>query len=189
MTSCATPLLTSKSPELAAQNICMNSEGRGRLSINKRKYLFSYFSSLDSEHSKWLLGLSFPFQDEETFELDWSENETMKFKTSLDTKILRENSQVNPMELENFIGSLGHALKDIIKLKANEKKLSHFWRVEKNSLIGVARNKKGKMTFTNLNSHNFGLIQFEYQKDSDQAFKIEFILQECFETKLEDNKA
>lgn len=189
LTSCSTAVLTSKNPRLAAKNICMNSEGRGRLTINKSKYLFSYFSSLDSEHSKWTLGLSFPFQDEETFELDWSENGKMKFQTSLDNKILRENSQINPLELEQFITSLGSSLKDIIKLKANSKKLSHFWRVDKNNLVGQSFDKQGVMTFTNLNNKNFGLIQFEYKKESDQAFKIEFILQECFEAQDDKSRA
>ena len=190
LTSCATPQLSSKDPRIAAQNICMNSEGRGRLTINNKKYVFSYFSSLESKYSRWTLGLSFPFQDEETFELDWSENQKMKFKTSLDTKILRENSQINPEALELFITSLGNSLKDIIKLKGIDKKLTHRWWVEKNSLYGTNPNKKSKMSFTNLDTENkFGLIKFEYLNNTKQNFKIEFILKECFETKLDKEKA
>ena len=190
LTSCAIPQLTTKNPRIVAKNICMNSEGRGRLTINNKKYVFSYFSALDSKYSKWTLGLSFPFQDEETFELDWSENQKMKFKTSLDTKILRENSQINPEVLEAFISSLGSSLKDIIKLKETDKKLTHEWWVEKNSLYGTNSKKKSKMSFTNLDTEDkFGLIKFEYLNNTKQNFKIEFILKECFEKKLDKEKA
>lgn len=179
---CSTTQLKSTNPKAVAKNICMNSEGRGRLSINSKKYLFTYFSALESEVSKWTLGLSFPFQAEEIFELDWSEDSQMKFKTSIDTKILKENSNINPAQLDEFMKSLGESLKDIIKLKSNKKsKLAYQWRVEKNSLYGESRKDKTSVMFTNINSEGFfGLIDFSYSGDQ-QNFKIEFILQDCFE--------
>lgn len=183
--ACSTAQLSSKNPKIVAKNICMNSEGRGRLSINGKKYVFTYFSALSNEDSKWTLGLSFPFQDEELFELDWSENKKMKFKTSIDDKILRENSNIDPNELDQFIKSLGLSLQDIIKLKSKDNsRLTYSWKVQKNSLEGENKTKQTQVNFTNINTNGyFGLIEFDYQKQAEQNFKIEFILNECFEKK------
>lgn len=169
----------------------MNSEGKGRLSVNSKTYIFTYFSALDSEESKWVLGLNFPFQDEETFELDWSRNSKMNFKTSIDTKILKENTNIDPAQLDLFISSLGESLKDIIKLKSRSKSnLTYKWMVDKNSLFGESRSKKTSVKFTNVNNEGFfGLIDFSYNKKENQSFRIEFILKECFEQRLNTEKA
>lgn len=181
--ACSTAKLSSENPRVVAKNICMNNEGKGRLSINGKKYVFTYFSALSNEDSKWTLGLSFPFQDEEIFELDWSEDNKMKFNTSIDDKILRENSNIDPRELDKFISSLGLSLQDIIRLKSkSNSKLSYQWIVQKNSLKGHNKSNKTEVEFTNINNDGyFGLIQFDYLKQAKQNFKIEFILNECFE--------
>ena len=41
----------------------------------------------------------------------------MKFETTIDTKILKENSNIDPAQLDEFIKALGESLKDIVKLK------------------------------------------------------------------------
>ena len=188
---CSSTQLKSTNPNVVAQKICLNNEGRGRLTVNQKKYVFTYFSALEKDDSKWILGLSFPFQDEEVFELDWSENQKMKFNTSIDSKILKENSNINPTELELFINSIGLALKDVIKLKNySNQKLAYNWNVNKNSFIGTSKARKMKVRFDNLvKGHHFGLIELEYVKDKDQSFKFEFILSECFEKEALDSKA
>ena len=114
---CSTTQLGSKDPKVVAEKICLNNDGRGRLTVNQKKYVFTYFSALENDDAKWVLGLSFPFQEEEIFELDWSENSKMKFNTSSDSKILKENTNINPQELDRFINAIGSALKDVINLK------------------------------------------------------------------------
>ena len=167
----------------------MNSEGKGRLTVKNKKYIFTYESFLDEDQAKWVLTLDFPLRSEETFELDWSKNGKMHFKSSIDTKILRENKEVDPKELDRFVSSIGHFLKDIIKLRSySKKKLRNKWKLDKKSLNSISRSKRSKMLFTNINNENyFGLMTVSYEGKGDQSYKMDFIVRKCFKNQVSDS--
>lgn len=175
-------------PEVA-KSICINSEGKGRLTVKGNKYIFSYESYLEEEQAKWQLVLDFPLRSEESFELDWSRDNKMRFKSTIDSKILRENKEINPKELDYFVSSIGYFLQDIIKLTGDKKKkLKNGWRVNKDTLVAMSRSKRGKMEFTNLNSENyFGLMSVSYMGKGKQKYKLDFIVRKCFKNNSSDS--
>jgi len=172
-----------------ADNVCMHSEGKGRLTVKNQKYIFTYESFLEEDRARWVLTLDFPLRSEETFELDWSKNGKMHFKSTIDTKILRENKEVDPKEIDLFVSSIGHFLKDIIKLRTQSKeKLANKWKLDKKSLIGQSRSKRSEMLFTNLNSEKyFGLMSVSYKGNDEQSYKMDFIVRKCFKNQVSDS--
>ena len=179
----------SKDISVAAENICFNSEGKGRLTVKNKKYIFSYESFLEEEQAKWKLVLDFPLRPEESFELDWSQNNKMKFKSTIDTKILRENKNINPKELDYFVSSIGHFFKDIILLRnGNKADLKNKWHLKKNSLFASSKSKRAKMKFSNLTSENyFGLMNVSYIGKEKQTYKLDFIVRKCFKNEASDS--
>jgi hypothetical protein len=165
-----------------ANKVCLDGEGHGRLGVKSSSYVFRYYSELDIKYGKWSLGLDFPLQEEELFEIDWSENNKMKFTTSIDDKILKENSEINPKELNRFTKYIGYFLKDLVRLKTNSKKKLKFkWKTTKKKLIGSSKSRKAMISFENLDASGyFGLMTIEYRGKLKQNYKIEFVVSKCF---------
>lgn len=188
----------SKNLNLSTKKICLSSEGKGRLGIDDKKYIFQYESVLDLEHANWKLALNLPLQKSEIFELDWSQNNQVKFSSTIDEKILRENNRVNPTSLEFFTQSIGRLIQEIISLNnpqqldshglgAELRPQSHFvWEQTKKSLfvrnrIVENKNDNFQASFSNMvGNQHFGLIKLKYTDDKKQEFKMDLILKECF---------
>lgn len=182
LSSCASVNNLSSDPFIEARKVCLDSEGRGRLTVQSSTYIFKYYSELDQKYGKWSLGLDFPMQEEEVFELDWSENGKMKFTTSIDNKILNENSKIDPKELDRFTKYMGYFLKDLMHLKnGKEKQLKFKWHTTRKKLTGENRNKRAVIDFENVDSAGyFGLMSIEYRGRKSQNYKMEFVLSKCF---------
>ena len=168
----------------STQKICLSSEGKGRLFVQKRKYIFSYESGLDEEHANWQLALNFPLRKTETFKLDWSTNNSVVFESSIEQKLLRENKTINPKSLENFTTGLGHLLEEIINIrnlkKSGPKRFQ--WKSNQKSLQATSPNKKFNAVFTNLVSDShFGLISVSYQNSKKQFYKMDLVVRKCLE--------
>ncbi|MCV6608904.1 MAG: hypothetical protein OIF32_11895, partial [Campylobacterales bacterium] len=147
-----------------SKKICLTSEGRGRLHVSGRKYVFSFESFLDQKESKWTLGLDFPLHNQETFEIDWSVAGKIRMKSSIEDKLLRESSEVNPKELALFVRGIGVLLKEVIFLKENKTKKSKFyqWTINDKELLGVDKRKRFFASFQKPTNDKFGLISLEY---------------------------
>ena len=86
------------------KNVCLSSQGKGRLQVGNSKYVFSYEAALDEEHANWLLALNFPLRPQETLQLDWSQEGGTKLKTSLEDKIIKElnAAQGAPVNIDGY---------------------------------------------------------------------------------------
>ncbi len=168
----------------STQNIFLSSEGKGRLFVQNSKYVFSYESALDEEHAHWQLVLNFPLRKPETFKLDWSEEGKVKFKSSIEERLLKENRNINPRSLERFTKGLGELLQEVIEvrsLKRNGKK-KFIWKRTPKAL--KAKDKSGRFNamFTNLVSDShFGLMRVNYQNSKKQAYKMDLVVRKCLE--------
>ncbi|MBD66123.1 MAG: hypothetical protein CME62_13005 [Halobacteriovoraceae bacterium] len=160
----------------------MNSEGNGRLVVNGRKYVFGYDSLMDREQHKWSLELDFPLHPTEIFEIDWSENKEFKFNSSIDQKILRENKNIDPMELDKFTEVIVHYLQDLVQLQnQNENKLNFNWTIKKNTLYATNKNQSAQLSFNALDAEGyFKKMVIGYQSKKNQSYKMEFVVRKCF---------
>lgn len=179
LTSCATNRLTSNFKN-EVEKICLSGVGKGRLHVGGHKYVFSYESALETEQEKWSLSMDFPMRNPELLEISWNEEGESKLNTSIDQKIMRENSDVNPEELDAFIKGLGDFVQDIIKIKegmSRNKKVK--WLMGKKKI--KAQSGKVEGTFTNLKGKYFGKMSMDYSSKTSKTYKIDFIVRKCFE--------
>ena len=158
----------------SASKVCLTSAGKGRLAVGDKKYIFSYESALDKEAANWKLALDFPLQKTELFELDWSENEKVQFTSSIDDKILKENSKINPQALETFTSSIGKLIQQIISVEDKGMKNLNYFSWESTQKTLVATNKDNfKAKFTNMTGNQyFGLMPISYVNSNNQNFRI-----------------
>lgn len=171
-----------KNLDSAAQAVCLNSEGKGKIQIASDIAYFGFYSVLELEEANWLLGMNFPLQEEETFELDWSRNGKISFKTSIEQKILRQNKDVNPIELEEFIQFAGNSLKDIVTLKSkNKNKLALIWGIDQGQMVGTSSRKKAKIIFEEFQGQFYKKMKIELISKKDQVYKLEFNTRICHE--------
>lgn len=172
-----------KNLKKASQAVCLSSDGKGRLGILERKYVFSYESVLDKELANWILALSFPLRDQETFTIDWSKENQIKFESSVEDKILKENKNINPNSLHEFTQNLGHLLHEIINRndKVNNASPSKFiWDVTNKELLVTNRSKTFKASFLNLAALGyFSLMRIEYMGINEQSYKLELVVRNC----------
>jgi hypothetical protein len=168
----------------STKKICLSSEGKGRLYVQKRKYIFSYESGLEEEQANWQLALNFPLRNTETFKLDWSKNGKVSFESSIEQKLLRENKTINPKSLEKFTTGLGHLLEEIINIrnikKSGPKRFK--WKTSRKSLKASSKNQRFNAVFTNLVSDShFGLMSVSYQNSKTQFYKMDLVVRKCLE--------
>ena len=167
----------------SSKKICLSSEGKGRLVVGNRKYIFGYDSGLDEKHANWKLALNFPLQKSEIFELDWSEDGKVIFKSSIDDRLLRENRNINPASLEFFTKSIGQLIQDSLSLKkVGESKAPKFvWKKTKKNLTATDQSKKFKAIFKNMvGDKYFGLMQISYKDGKKNQYRMDLVLKECF---------
>lgn len=179
----------SKRLESATENICLSSMGKGRLEINQKKYIFSYESALDEEHGKWVLALNFPLRPQETFQIDWSEAGKVKFNTSLDEKILKENKNVDPLSLDKFTGNLGYLLEEIIliRTKGKKSKKRFKWKKVKNDLKTINNDKNFLGRFSKLTAEGyFSLMQVSFKDREKKLYKMDLVVRNCLEKTVPD---
>lgn len=166
----------------AVQKVCLSSEGNGRLTVLNKKYVYSYESVLEADLGRWILAMSFPLRIPETFELDWSEAGKVKFTSSIEERILKENKNINPKSLEDFTNKLGHLFDVIVRLQLKQSvDNSKFdWSVSDKDLVFVHSDKKLSATFTNLTSNNsFGLVSVTYSDLMSQDYKLDLVVSNC----------
>lgn len=168
----------------STQKICLTSEGKGRLFVQKKKYIFSYESGLEEEAAIWQLALNFPLRKTEIFKLDWSKEGIVEFKSSIEEKLLKENKTINPKSLEKFTNGLGSLLEEIINVRNLRKNTNKrfVWSSSSKHLKARTKDKKFNATFTNLvsNSH-FGLMSVSYQNSKRQFYKMDLVVRNCHE--------
>ena len=176
----------SENMRLSAKKICLSGEGKGRLGVNNKKYIFQYESGLDLEYANWKLALNFPLQKSELFELDWSENGKVKFSSSIDQRILRENDAIDPHSFDFFTRSIGQLIQEIISLKeattrGGTRESKFQWKQSK-KILSVTNSKENfTANFSNMvGDEYFGLIKMSYIDSKKQNFRMDLIVKTCF---------
>lgn len=164
------------------QKICLSGQGKGRLTVQKKTYIYGYESLLEEDMAKWTLALDFPMRNQEIFKLDWSKGGKVDFHTSIEDIILRENKHVSPKHLDLYIQNLGLFLKEVIDAKkitkAHGQKFN--WSATKKSISATDEKNLFKADFTQLTAGNyFGLMTIRYQFEQHQRFKMEFVVRNC----------
>lgn len=186
LTSCSLFKISKVSKDLSvsSQKICLSSEGKGRLNVKGRKYIFSYESGLlDHDHS-WKLALKFPLRKAEIFEIDWSNPNKVKFTSTIEDKILRENRGVNPKSIEIFTSQVGHLLKEVLIHQSGrkEQKVEFDWKADGGSLLASKKDSKFKAKFTNIVAeHYFGRMSLSYVDITDEEYSLDLIVRNCSE--------
>ena len=167
----------------ATKNICLSSVGKGRLQIASKKYIFSYESALNEEYGEWVLVLNFPLRPAETFKLDWSRDGAIVFESSFDQKILRENQNINPQNLDHFTQGLGKLIQEVIALRSGKSPSSQMkWKKIKNKLKVLNRGRTLKGEFSKLAaSGHCGLMQLSFMGEGKSFYKLELVVRECFD--------
>ena len=168
--------------EKESSKICLSSGGSGRLTVLKKTYVFSYESLLDNEHGKWILAMSFPLRNPETFELDWSEGGKVKFESSIEDKVLRENKNINPNSLYRFTQGLGTFFEEIVSIKSGKKIInpSYNWEIKGKTISSINNDKSIKALFDNLIGNNyFGLMSIKYDDLERQSYQLDLVVRNC----------
>lgn len=173
----------SKNVYKASQNVCLNADGSGRLEIYGHKYVFGAETLYDAEDARWAMGLNFPLYGQELIELQINDPNSEMIQ-NLEEKILREKAGVNPKNLKNIMLEWASFLKELIKIKSNDLKLSKTkfdWKVSKNNLY--AKSKTLKVKFSNYNGSYFGkmVLAFDAMSNSSKRSKIELIVRKCLD--------
>tara|TARA_Y100000385_G_C12839843_1_gene528275 strand:+ start:66 stop:680 length:615 start_codon:yes stop_codon:yes gene_type:complete len=190
LSSCAlfTTSNLSKNLKNNIQKICISSTGKGRLVVEKQKYVFSYESALKEVEHKWLMAFNFPLYGHEHVELDWSEPNKLKQYFSFEDRILKEQQGVSPESLELFFATWSEFLLEVIQLKNNKRdKLNFNWEAKSKELIAKKdlgqSGSKAIVSFKNLVSNNyFGRYDIVMQQgNGDIPFKIEVVVRKCLE--------
>lgn len=167
------------------KNVCLSSQGKGRLQVGNSKYVFSYEAALDEEHANWLLALNFPLRPQETFQLDWSQEGDIKLKTSLEDKIIKENRGVDPRSVEKFVQGLGALIQEIIHTRTNDEALKtrqFNWKKVRNELWTLNKNHNIKAKFKKLGSEGFfTLMELSYLEPEKSFYKLDLVVRQCFE--------
>ncbi|MBT4790145.1 MAG: hypothetical protein HON90_01115 [Halobacteriovoraceae bacterium] len=172
----------------STEKICLTSYGKGRLTVKNQKYIFSYESALDPELATWVLAMDFPLRKTETFTIDWSAKNKIRFDSTIADKILRENSGVNPVSVERFTTGLGKLLQEIIFLRSSKSLITESknklfkWKTSNKKLQVHHNNWPFNAVFKNLeaNSH-FGLMSVEYRDTDKQLYKLDLIVRKCLD--------
>ena len=176
--------ILSKNLSKDLKKTCLTSSGKGRLKVQNKTYIFGYESFLDNNVNQWTLALDFPMHNQESFKLDWSESQNIKFTASIEEKILRDNSNVDPKQLDSFITSLGSFIKEIIDIKnlgSNVSK-SFKWSTDKKSIKAKDKDERFFAEFQNLTSDDyFGLMTIRYQFREQQSYKLDLVVRNCAE--------
>lgn len=170
------------------QKICISSTGKGRLVVEKQKYVFSYESALKEIEHKWLMAFNFPLYGQEHVELDWSEPNKLKQYFSFEDKILKEQQGVSPESLELFFATWSEFLLEVIQLKNNDKEIPKFkWEAKRKELVAkkvlAQTGSMAIVSFKNLvNNNYFGRYDIVMQQSNgDIPFKIEVVVRKCLE--------
>lgn len=170
------------------QNVCLNAEGKGRLVIDGQKYIFSFESAMNQVENKWQMGFSFPIYGEEFLEIDWDENNKMKYVFSFEDKILKEQRGVSPEKLELFIKTWADLLQEIIHLQSKIATQTNYkWITSDKELSAQTKLKEDQslvtITFKNLVDNNyFGRYDIVMQHNNEMhPFSVEFIVRKCLE--------
>lgn len=168
--------------------ICLSGEGKGRLSLKNRKYSFGFESGVNKEEEKWILGLNFPLRKMETFELDWSDGKKVKFKTSIEDKLLRENRNLNPKSLSKFTHGLGKLIEEVLLIRdvqsdVAKQKTKFIWESTDNYLMVSSKDKKFTAKFSDiiLNKY-FQDTEITYEDSKGYSYKMELKVRNCFES-------
>ena len=153
LTGCS-HIKTTKSTK-AFKSLCLSGEGKGRISLNEGKYVFSYENLLKLKEQEWLLGLQLPLHGEEVLEL--------KFKDALDSKVQIGGS---------FFKRLSYAARkesreaELFQLKKVLIKMAVFLKTVHMVRIGDYSCVKGKC-------HNDSEHSFTFVENAD-GLKVEF---------------
>lgn len=171
----------SKNVLKASQNVCLNADGNGRLEIYGHKYVFGAETLYDAKDYRWAMSLNFPLYGQELIELQVNDPESEMIQ-NLEEKILREKKGVNPQNLQQMMIEWASFLKELIKIKSNDIKLSKTkfdWKVSKNNLYAASKTLKVK--FSNFNGSYFGKMDFTFnaERKMDKISKIELIVRKC----------
>lgn len=163
------------------KKICLSGSGKGRLTIQNSTYVFGYESSLEEELAKWTLALDFPLRNQEIFHLDWSQSKKVKFSSTIEEKILKENKHVHPKHLDEYIQNLGNFLKEVIDMRTNRiSKSNYSWKMDRKSITAQNRNNVFSAEFKQLTSEDFfGLMTIRYHFDENQSYKMDFVVRNC----------
>ncbi len=186
LTSCSLFKITKVSKDLSvsSQKICLSSSGKGRLKVKGSKYIFSYESGLQDHQNSWKLALDFPLRKTEVFEVDWSDVKNVKYTSTIEDKILRENRGVNPKSIEAFVTNVGSLLKEILIQKSgkSEEQSQFEWQASGNTLNVTLKNTKFNATFTNIVSGRyFGLMSLNYVDSTNEGYSLDLIVRNCIE--------
>ncbi len=187
LSSCSFFKIAKLSDNLAqnAKRICLSAEGKGRITVKSQKYVFGFESALYEGDNAWKLFLNFPLRKTESFEIDWSENNKVKFKSSLEDKLLKEGKGVNPKSIKYFTTYIGTLLKDIVYTRTHSehsKKSPLIWSKKGSDLIAHSPKSSFNAQFTNLMADSyFGLIKIEYKDIKKELYRMELIVRKCFE--------
>lgn len=168
----------------SVQKVCLSSEGKGRLVVGNKKYVFAYDSALEEERAQWKLALHFPLRKAEVFELDWSKDGKVEFSSTIDDKLIRENKRVNPKSLDYFTNSIGTLLQEVIEVrtKKTNKSQNYVWTTSKKSLKAKKKSGKFNAEFKNMvGDKYFGLMQIHYSDKKNQKFRMDLVVRDCFQ--------
>lgn len=174
----------SKNKQISAKKICLSTEGKGRLTVGEKKYVFGHESALNSELANWKLALNFPLRKAEVFELDWSENGNVKFTSTLGDKILRENKRVDPRSIELFTDSIGKLIQNIIDASSDNETMDKefIWTFAKKELNIKREGTRFSAKFSNMVADSyFGLMQISFQDSKKQNFRMDLVIKSCFQ--------
>lgn len=90
LSSSCSQLQVSNNPAKTIPKICLNADGKGRISMPQGKIVFSYSTVWDEENKMFRMEVQPPFQNSETLDIDYGNDHDHRFQGSLISLVIKK---------------------------------------------------------------------------------------------------
>lgn len=188
LVSCQTTTLLKDVDELE-HAICLSSEGKGRIQVSGQKQVFSFKTFYDEDNLELDIDFSFPIYGTESVSIEYVGGRTrFKIDSSFERRILREQSDVNPELIDEFLTLWAEFFEDLLvskKLVETDKGVMFKWDKTSKTLFANSLISKHEafVEFHYLSKENFfeRMDMKVVENNSSSQVALELIVRKCLE--------
>ncbi|WP_157868297.1 hypothetical protein [Halobacteriovorax marinus] len=185
-------------------NLCLSSQGRGRIKLLKSTTLFSYESANDASRKIWKMGVDIPLHGSELLSLYWGEieNSVARFKGNFARRIYTTiRNQNNSKENISYLKGFAHGFSQLIflseKLNKEGKNLCQSEYCKVGDSVLSWKTSEGHLFFDYSSDGNSSeILRFDFSnlseegakrlsiypienKSSSNSFRVELFFNQC----------
>lgn len=173
-----------KNTEIAFQNICLDTEGSGRIFVDSQNYIFNYESALFTEDLRFVVLMNFPLYGQEKFEMKWDfQKNKATYDASYEQMVLRSQKQIDLKIFQRMSFAWKAFYEDYLtSKKLIDSKIPQWTILKEKELIKEYKFSKDlvRLYFSNqVDDKYFGKMVMDYYQSGNKYFGIEFIVRKC----------